>query len=640
MKGVMPPEGTREKSRLAAGLLAFFVPGVGHLYLGYYAKGILLLGALLLDIATMIRLADSAGGRHLLLIVYLGLALPVLYFYSVFDTLQLTASPAAKSPVREERPSPATVIIQGLAVLATGALLLFIVRMPGEFIPLFDRAADYAPGIGLLIIAALLCVRPGSRVPRLGRLTSILLIVSVAVLLLWDRAQNRNDLVLLEQWWPAVFLLLGLEFVGYGVWHAYRRRPLRLSFDAAAGVLAFVIAAAAYGVTQYAALPFRWLDQWNVDISGLGDLGEEKGFRYVLPSTAKPLGPETKTIAIDNPNGEVTVLAGEGDEVRVEAVLWVDLPDKAAADAVADRSRIELAAGEEFRIEAKGELYGANGSRTPRINMKVTLPADKLNAYTNLSGHTAAGGESSAAETSEREADGLPSPEPANGPEPDETAGTDEAADEPLSEEAKPLALYVQTGSGTLSVKGLTLPGGLSARNASGEIQISQINGDVHAATKNGGITVSRVQGSAELQTANGAIAASRISGDVNASTTNGAIQLTRIDGNVAVDAKNGRIGIKEAARTVKAYTLNGSISAASSVVGGNWDIDSSVGEISLELPEDGSYSIYGSVTFGSIETELPFAVSQKTVQGAIGDGVYRINIDANNSIFIKRYIP
>ncbi|MNE46378.1 hypothetical protein D3C80_1407100 [compost metagenome] len=66
--------------------------------------------------------------------------------------------------------------------------------------------------------------------------------------------------------------------------------------------------------------------------------------------------------------------------------------------------------------------------------------------------------------------------------------------------------------------------------------------------------------------------------------------------------------------------------------------MDSSIGEISLSLPEEGDYSIYGSVTFGNISTELPFEVSKKTVKGAVGEGRYRIQINATNSIVIHRY--
>ena len=78
-----------------APLLAFLVPGSGHMLLGKPAAGLLLLLGTLTDIAAMIRLADEGGGRFALFIIFLGLGVPCFWFYSVFGGCSLHRRSAA-----------------------------------------------------------------------------------------------------------------------------------------------------------------------------------------------------------------------------------------------------------------------------------------------------------------------------------------------------------------------------------------------------------------------------------------------------------------------------------------------------------------------------------------------------------------
>ncbi|WP_052702758.1 DUF6677 family protein [Paenibacillus beijingensis] len=118
------------KKRWLAGLLAFIVPGAGHIYAGYYTRGLLLLAAVFLDISALIRFSDSTGGSRALLLVYLGLALPVLYFVSVFDALQKASAHPAELSHSESGASAKSAItfVQGAALMGAGALLLFLIR--------------------------------------------------------------------------------------------------------------------------------------------------------------------------------------------------------------------------------------------------------------------------------------------------------------------------------------------------------------------------------------------------------------------------------------------------------------------------------------------------------------------------------
>lgn len=108
--------------RLLTVVLAFAMPGAGHIYTGQHPKGLLLISAFWLDITAIVRLADSDGGRHLLLIVYLGIMLPIIYFISVFDSLQSTEA---------EHSSPIALnLIHGMLLFAAGGIMLILVKPP------------------------------------------------------------------------------------------------------------------------------------------------------------------------------------------------------------------------------------------------------------------------------------------------------------------------------------------------------------------------------------------------------------------------------------------------------------------------------------------------------------------------------
>ncbi|CAH1205061.1 hypothetical protein PAECIP111893_02280 [Paenibacillus plantiphilus] len=656
-------------NRKLASLLAFLIPGTGHLVLGFHLRGLVLLTGTITDIVAIIRFADEGGGRFALLLVYLGLALPLFWFYSVFDTLQqLARLKEGSSPLETSSSGLIKSALQGVAVIAIGLLLLGLVRSPHVLSPWLDAVGVYGPGIGLIIIALAIVARRGRKMLRMGRFTAASIIILVGGLLLWDRIKGRNDIELLGQWWPAAFVLLGIEVVIFSF--VFRSNNKRISFDILGSFFAAIIAVTAFVVTQYAAMPFQWLDDLKVNLTGLSDYGEEKGFKYEKEVQTIPVGKDTTKISIDNPNGKVTLRKGDVSEIEVETVIWVDAKDQQEADSVADGSIVAVSEGETVTIEAKGQSYSDNGSRKPRINIRVTIPA-----HSQFGQHLSAAKINSNSlrgpdETSEplvssttvedvKEGSVVPDNGGESGVNPGGGNGSTEAegdaqnsssgdstsnneaddANEANEEEVETeLTLHVSNGS--VDISGLVFTGGAQVKVTNGEITLRHLTASVKAETKNGRIEAQDITGHVQLDTYNGNIKAMRIVGDMQGSTLSGNIELDRIKGNTAVDTKNGEIKIREADASITADTLNGNIDIQSAVVGGDWNIDSSIGEINIVVPDTGHYTVNGSVTFGTITTDLPLITSKKTITGDIGIPEYRINIDANSSIAVNRYIP
>ncbi|MCM3631036.1 DUF4097 family beta strand repeat-containing protein [Paenibacillus glycanilyticus] len=557
---------------------------------------------LVLDIAAILRLADANAARHLLFIVYLGITLPVYYFVSVFDALQTRADAGEGST---DQLSP----LIGLLIMAAGVLLFVLIDPPAALIPWMDDLAEMLVGPFLMAVALVLWfsqLKGDQSMFRLGRFTAAIFIIAIGGLLLWDQVQGRNDVALIGKWWPAVFILLGAEIIIYSI--IFRKAAKRLRFDFIGAVIAIVISVVAYTVTQYAELPFRWLDQY-VDLNGSPDYGEEKGFKFMKETDTVPFDAAAITkLKISNPNGKVTVRGGGTNQIVIDTEVWVDVTDQQDAEQIAAKSAVErVSDADSMNITAKGEPYGTNGSRKPRMNIVITVPQNQITVQDPVESTEIPPSDSTATPLTETETESVPQ-----------------------------MIITVDVNNGPITASGLSAPGGLQLKSDNGDIGVQQTEGPLVVHGLNGGIKLQDVTGDAELSTKNGAVTVAALTGNLSSETWNGAMTLSNVTGNVTAETKNGKITMKEVTGEVKASTLNGNIELASHAVGGDWDLDSTVGEIKLRVPAVGDYSVFGSVTFGSITTDLPLTVSKKTVRGTIGSGIYRIQVNATNSIYIQ----
>ncbi|WP_239618428.1 hypothetical protein [Cohnella mopanensis] len=76
------------KRKWISGILAFLVPGIGHMYLGLMIKAIAIMLLVAFDITAIVYAADE--GDNVLFIVLLSFVLLIIYFYSLFDAIQST----------------------------------------------------------------------------------------------------------------------------------------------------------------------------------------------------------------------------------------------------------------------------------------------------------------------------------------------------------------------------------------------------------------------------------------------------------------------------------------------------------------------------------------------------------------------
>ncbi|GBG11645.1 hypothetical protein PAT3040_06480 [Paenibacillus agaridevorans] len=657
---------TQRKRAWLAVLLAFAIPGMGHVYNGQYSRGLLLLAGLLLDVTAIFRLADSDGGRHLLLIVYLGMLLPVFYFVSVYEALQLKEIP------REER-MPVR-LAHGILLALSGIVMMIMVKPPDMLLPWMNELAELIVGPLLMTLACVVvwtaARRGGFAVFKLGRLTAAILILSVGALLLWDQARGSSDIALLGDWWPLLFLLLGIEVILYST--VLRAKSAKLKFDLSGAAAALVVTVTAYAVTQYADFPVRWLDQFNVDLNGMVDYGDEKGYRIDKNVMKVLVEEDLSSITVKNVNGDVTLRADDVAGIEVYSTVWVDAGDEYESKRIAEQSTIDVTPGNEIVLEAKGQRYGADNNRVPKMNLTVVVPRiepsvklappDVQQDEQDEQGGIEGDGQAEDAEGAlappftDIEDDGSESPSSNTPTDSSETGLTLEEQLAALPGDESSLALpdfewemspppaapsairvAIENINGDTEVTDLVAEDGLTVKSGDGNIRVARIIGPLAVTGNSGSIEVDTLDGTGTLELKNGEITVNETTGGaLYAATSNGNISLGGAWEDAEAETKNGSITIAEAHGSVKASTMNGGIAVSSSQVGGNWDLDSSVGEIKVVVPELGDYSLYGSVTFGKINAEMPFRQIRKTVRGTVGTGVYRIHINATNSITIE----
>ncbi|WP_213413813.1 DUF4097 family beta strand repeat-containing protein [Xylanibacillus composti] len=156
---------------------------------------------------------------------------------------------------------------------------------------------------------------------------------------------------------------------------------------------------------------------------------------------------------------------------------------------------------------------------------------------------------------------------------------------------------------------------------------------ELQAVTANGKITVSDLhsEGGLSMQSTNGSLTAERITGEVSATVTNGAVKLMNIEGAVHAMSTNGQVVIEEVAGAVQASSTNGRVDIRSSTVGGDWKASTTLGALSVSLPEDGDFVLFGKVgAVGSMTNELGLELDNREIHGSFGSGRYRVELETS----------
>ncbi|MEC0370826.1 hypothetical protein [Paenibacillus chibensis] len=130
------------KRKFTAGLLAAICPGLGHIYLGLYRKGIAFIFMLLLDASALLYFSSIGIQINVPLLILLALVIPVTYFFNMYDVLQaadfviyrrVRTSGQAEALEQSANRNPFAVersVFFGVILIVGGALMFFFYQKP------------------------------------------------------------------------------------------------------------------------------------------------------------------------------------------------------------------------------------------------------------------------------------------------------------------------------------------------------------------------------------------------------------------------------------------------------------------------------------------------------------------------------
>lgn len=127
--------------------------------------------------------------------------------------------------------------------------------------------------------------------------------------------------------------------------------------------------------------------------------------------------------------------------------------------------------------------------------------------------------------------------------------------------------------------------------------------------------------------------------------TVNGDVEISDIDGNVKASTVNGSLEVTGVRADVRLETVNGSVKASFNELGGDQRVDAEAvnGRITLTLPGDASARIEADTVNGSIDAddfglEVEKGFVGRELSGRIGSGDARVTLDTvNGSIRINK---
>ncbi|MCL6663171.1 hypothetical protein [Paenibacillus amylolyticus] len=158
--------------KFIAGLLSAIIPGLGHIYLRLYMRGLTFMLLVLLDLSAVLYFSSIGIQINVPLLILLALCIPVIYFYNVYDVLQsadwvmmrrrrAVTQAASDKPITNERSTRDAMMVWergisfGLLLIVGGSLMVLFFRKPRWFQEILAMYGSYSFAV-LMIVGGLL----------------------------------------------------------------------------------------------------------------------------------------------------------------------------------------------------------------------------------------------------------------------------------------------------------------------------------------------------------------------------------------------------------------------------------------------------------------------------------------------------
>jgi DUF4097 and DUF4098 domain-containing protein YvlB len=436
----------------------------------------------------------------------------------------------------------------------------------------------------------------GPRVPSMVGPLILIAIGIVALLVISGHIAFEDFRIWYGHWWPLVLIGAGLALLGEWALDMRRQTPVRRSGNFV-GIL-ILLAFFGAGMSGWNHMD-RWFNGWGGDSNDFFNsfgLPEHDNDQQVLSSQI----PANATVDIENPRGDVSVTAGDGPNLEVQA------HQVAFTNSDTDARNIWNAEAAHLTVSGGSVLVKSEGNNKGRVNLTVTVPKTAKVTVNAARGDVTAAGLGA----------GI--------------VLTVSHGDTHLNSITGPVEAHLSNGKHDFSAHEIT--GDLTADGNFDELTLSEFKGRV---TLNGEIFghvhMESIAGPVKLHTSVTDVELAGLPGDLTldsddlrvteaqgaARVTTHAkdVDLSQIYGDSYVEDRDGRISVEPAG----AYNI---------------EAKNSKGDVEITLPPNASGTVEGHTRNGDIVTDYDLPVSgdeNKTVSGQIGSGGHRITISSDN---------
>lgn len=439
----------------------------------------------------------------------------------------------------------------------------------------------------------------GPYVPRVPSIVGPLILIAigiVALLVVTGHIAANSFWIWYAHWWPLLLIGAGLALLGEWALDSKRQTPVRRT-GSFVGLLILMAFLGLCASGWHHMSPWMW--QWNDNNGGLFNTFGLPEHDNDMPAinTAIPAG---ATVDIDNPHGDISIAAGDGPNIEVQA------HEEAFADSDNDAKNIWSAVAPHLTVTGTTVLLKSEGNDKGRVNLTVTVPKTAKVTVNSGWDDVVAAGLGAGIDVTARgniQLNSITGPVVAhftNGRH-DEFSAHDIQGDLTLQGDVNDITLSEIHGT-------VTQNGGLL-----GDVHMETISGPVHLHTSVTTLDVAALPGDLTLDSDD--LRVTEAQGAVHVTTHAKDVDLSQIYGDSYVENKDGRISVEPA---------------------GSYNVEArnDKGDVEITLPPNANATVDGHTRNGEIVNDYGLAVSgdeEKTVSGKIGAGGPTIQISSNN---------
>jgi DUF4097 and DUF4098 domain-containing protein YvlB len=442
----------------------------------------------------------------------------------------------------------------------------------------------------------------GPRVPSVVGPILLIGVGVVALLVVTGRIAGGDFWTWYGKWWPLLLIGAGLALLGEWLIDLRREVPVRRggSFVGIIIMLA-ILGFCAAGWTHMG----PWFNQWDGN-------GNDFFNSFNLPEHSNDLSlpsqqiPANATIDIQNSRGDVSITAGDGTTIDVQA------QQVAYANSDSEAKKIFDAEVPRLTVSGNSVMVKSEGSSNGRVNLSITIPRNAKVTVNTGKGDVTAAGLGTGINVTAR-------------------------GDVHLSTISGPVQAHFSNGKHDFSAH--DIEGDVTADGDLNDITFSEVKGKIAQSGEIlGDVHLESISGPIHLHTSVTDLQVAELPGDLTLNSDD--LRINQAKGQVRVTTHSKDVDLNQIYGDCSVEDRDGSISVEPA---GNYAVDAKNGKgnVELTLPPNVSASVTARTHNGDIVSDYPIPSvdgQDKLVTFQVGSGGTKIVLSAENGdVHIKK---